>query len=133
MKLLDRLFGWLMLLGGMGHGFGSYMAYKNDHVTLLWAWSASFAMFLLAAVNLLRAGRKGDRPLASISLAGCLVWIGFVVWFGKLLGNMLDFRPLVNLVIAAVLAGFSVRSLAQEKASNERVPANTATARALQS
>lgn len=130
MKLIDRLFGCLMFLGGIGHGFGSYMAYKNDHITLLWAWSTSFAVFLLAAVNLLRAGREGDRPVAWISMAGCLVWIGFVVWFARLLGNPLDFRPLINLIIAAVLTGFSVRSLLRANARDERVQPNATTARA---
>jgi len=130
MKLIDRIFGCLMFLGGIGHGFGSYMAYKNDHITLLWAWSTSFAVFLLAAVNLLRAGREGDRSLAWISLAGCLVWIAFVVWFAQLLGNPLDFRPLVNLIIAVVLTGFSVRSLLRAKMLDERVQPNAATARA---
>lgn len=130
MKVIDRIFGCLMFLGGIGHGVGSYMAYKNDHMTLLWAWSASLVGFLLAALNLLRAGRESDRPLAWISLAGCLVWIGFVVWFGQLLGNPLDFRPLGNLIITVVLAGFSVRSLLRAKAREERVPANAATARA---
>jgi uncharacterized membrane protein len=130
MKLIDRIFGSLMFLGGIAHGFGSYMAYKNDHITLLWAWSTSFALFLLAAMNLLRAGRVGDRPLAWISLAGCLMWIGFVVWFAHLLGNPLDFRPLVNLIIAVVLAGFSVCSLLRAKVRDERVPPNAATARA---
>lgn len=130
MKLIDRIFGCLMFLGGIGHGFGSYMAYKNDHITLLWAWSTSFAVFLLAAVNLLRAGREGDRPVAWISMAGCLVWIGFVVWFARLLGNPLDFRPLINLIIAAVLTGFSVRSLLRANARDERVQPNATTARA---
>jgi len=131
MKLIDRVFGCLMFLGGIGHGFGSYMAYKNDHITLLWAWSTSFAVFLLAMVNLLRAGRDGDRPLAWISLAGCLVWTGFVVWFAELLGNPLDFRPLINLIIAVALAGFSTRSLLRAKTREGRVQPTTATARAL--
>jgi uncharacterized membrane protein YgdD (TMEM256/DUF423 family) len=116
MKLLDRGFGCLMFFGGIGHGFGSYKAYSNDHMTLLWALSASFAMFLLAAVNLLRVGRKGDRGIAWVSLAGCAVWIGFVLWFGQLLGHPLDFRPLLNLVIAVVLGIFSIRSLLYSRA-----------------
>jgi hypothetical protein len=118
MKALDRVFGVLLILGGFGHGFGSYQAYKNQAADLLWALSASFAIWLLAAVNLLRAGRKGDRALSWISFAGCLVWIGFVIWFGRLIGNMLDFRVLVNLIVTAVLAMFSLRSAF--KGSRER-------------
>lgn len=84
-------------------------------MSLIWALSASFAIFLLAAVNLLRACRKGDRALAWISFAGCLVWIGFAFWFGLLIGNLFDFRPAINLVVTAALAIFSLRSAMQEK------------------
>ena len=110
MKALDRVFGCLLFLGGIGHGLGSYQAYKNQPMALLWALSASFALWLLAAVNLLRAGRTADRALGWISFAGCIVWIAFVLWFGTLIGNFLDFRPLVNLIITLALAGFSLRS-----------------------
>lgn len=110
MKILDRVFGCLMILGGVGHGIGSYKAYSNDPMALLWALSASFAIFLLAAMNLLRAGRKGDRALAWISFAGCLGQGGFALWFGLLIGNVFDFRPLGNLIITLVLAVFSLRA-----------------------
>jgi hypothetical protein len=116
MKAIDRIFGCLLLLGGIGHGFGSYAAYKDQPMSLLWALSASFAIFLLAAINLLRAGRKEDSALSWISFAGCAVWIGFAVCFGRLIGNMLDFRPLVNLIVTLVLAFFSLRSARMKKA-----------------
>lgn len=110
MKTLDTVFGSLLFLAGIAHALGSYQEYSNQPMSLLWALSASFAVFLLAAVNLLRARRKGDRPLAWISFGGCLVWIGFVLWFGVLIGNVVDFRPLVNLIITLALAFFSLRS-----------------------
>ena len=88
MRVLDRMFGCLLFLGGIGHGLGSYVAYRNDHMVLLWAWSASLAVFLLAAVNLLRAGRNGDRSLGWISFVACLAWISFALWFGRLIGNV---------------------------------------------
>lgn len=110
MRMLDRAFGCLLMLGGVGHGIGSYKAYKDEPMSLLWALSASFAIWLLAAVNLLRAGRVRDHALSWISFAGCLAWIGLAAWFGMLIGNMLDFRPLGNLIITVVLAAFSLRS-----------------------
>lgn len=110
MKAVDRTFGWLLALGGILHGAGSWAAYHRELVQLLWALCASFAVLLLAAVNLVRAGRVGDRALAWISFAGCLVWIGFVVWFGVLIGNVLDFRPLTHLILSTGLALFSLRS-----------------------
>jgi len=110
MKTLDRVFGCLLFLSGIGHGLGSYRAYSKEPMVLIWALSGSLAVFLLAAVNLLRAGRTGDPALGWISFAGCLVWIGFALWFGQLIGNMWDFRPLVNSIITLALAVFSARS-----------------------
>lgn len=115
MKAIDRIFGCLLLLGGIGHGFGSYAAYKDQPMSLLWALSASFAVFLLAGINLLRAGRIGDTALNWISFAGCIVWIGFAICFGRLIGNMLDFRPLINLTVTLVLAAFSLKSARMKK------------------
>jgi hypothetical protein len=115
MKTLDRLFGCLMFLGGIGHGIGSYQFYKSQPMNLLWALSASFATFLLAALNLLRAGRPGDSSLAWTSFVGCLVQAGFAVCFGLLIGKMLDFRPLVSAIIALVLAVFSLRTAIQQR------------------
>jgi hypothetical protein len=111
MKALDRVFGCLLFLGGIGHGLGSYKAYGKDPMALLWALSGSFAVFLLASINVLRVGRKGDRALASICFVGCIVWIGFALRFGQLIGNMLDFRVLVNLLVTLALVIFNVRTV----------------------
>jgi len=110
MNAVDRIFGFLLVLGALLHGLGSYHIYHDQPMTMLWAWSGSFAMLLLAAMNLMRVSRPGDRGLAWVSLAGCLVWAAFSAGFGRLIGNLLDFRPLVNLVLSLVLAGFSLRS-----------------------
>lgn len=110
LRTFDRAFGVLLALGGLGHALGSWRVYRAEPMSLLWALSASFAVFLLAAINILRASRHRDRALAWISFAGCLAWIGFVLWFGALIGNVFDFRPLVNFIVTAALAGFSLRS-----------------------
>jgi len=116
MKTLDRLFGCLIILGGVGHGVGSFQAYKSDPMSLLWALSASYAGFLLGALNLLRAARDTDRAVAWICFAGCLVWTGFVLRFGMLLGNFGDFRVVVNLIITLGLAAFSLRGALRQRA-----------------
>lgn len=117
MKAIDRTFGCLLAVGGVLHGVGTWAAYHTQPMALLWAFSASFAVLLLAAVNLLRTSRPADRTLAWVSFAGCLVWIGFVVWFGILIGNMLDFRPLIHLVLTTVLAVFSLRAALRPRAA----------------
>jgi hypothetical protein len=61
-------------------------------------------------------GTDRDRTLAWVSLAGCIVQIGFAVSFGSLVANVLDFRPLATAIIALVLAAFSLRSARQNPA-----------------
>lgn len=116
MKTMERLLGGLMFLGGIGHGVGSYLAYRNDPMELLWALSASFALFLLASLNLLRTWRSGDAAMAWICLLGCLMQAAFAIWFGQLIGNLLDVRPFINAIVALLLAVFSGRSLLQRSA-----------------
>lgn len=110
MKTFDRVLGWLLFLGGIGHGLGSLKAYGHSPELLLWAECTTLAGWFLAALNLLRAGRPTDRSLAWVSFAGCLGWAVFAVAFGRLIENMLDFRALINLILALVLAGFSLRT-----------------------
>ena len=110
MKVVDRVFGWLLVLGVFGHATGCWFAYKNKPELLLWSECATLAGLLLAAVNLLRVGRSGDSTLVWVSFFGCVAWVVIAVSFGRLIDNMLDFRPLINLVLALGLAGFSLRS-----------------------
>ena len=67
MKTADYVFGWLLVVASLMHGVGSVLAYRNKPELLLWAEAATLAGLLLAAINLLRAGRP--RPVsASITL-----------------------------------------------------------------
>jgi hypothetical protein len=109
-KILDRICGWLLILGGCGHSMGSYAAYKDQPMTLLWALSATLAGFLLAALNLLRVGRPADRTLAWVCVVGNLVWLVFIFIFGKLIGNLLDFRVVIQTCITILLLLLSVRT-----------------------
>jgi hypothetical protein len=110
MQAIDRVFGVLLGIGAILHGIGTWAAFHTQPVSLLWAWSASFAVLLLAAINLLRTMRPGDAALAWICFAGCLTWMGFSLWLGALVHNFLDFRPLIHIILAAVLAVFSLRA-----------------------
>ena len=110
-NVLDRVFGWLLVVGGLLHALGSWMAYRNAPPELLWALSGSLAALLLAALNLLRAGRPQDRPLAWVSLGGCLAWMVVSVSFGRVIGNVLDRRAVIHALNAAALAVMSWRTL----------------------
>jgi len=110
MTTVDRVCGWLLFLGGIGHGLGCLKAYSHNPEMLLWAECTTLAGWLLAGLNLLRVGRPTDRALAWVSFAGCLAWGGMAVAFGRLVGNMLDFRALINLILALTLAAFSLQT-----------------------
>lgn len=111
MKTLDRIFGWLLVVGGLLHAIGAWNAYHARPDVLLWALTGSLAAFLIATLNLLRAGRLHDRPLAWLSLAGSVAWLAVALTVGELAGNFLDARVVSNVLIAAVLAAMSIRSL----------------------
>lgn len=108
---VDYFFGGFFAVGALLHALGSIGAYADRPDTLLWALSATLAGLLLSGLNLMRAGRPGDRPLAGLCLFGALAWIVIDVSFGNLIGNVFDARVLVQGATAAVLAAFSVNSL----------------------
>lgn len=110
MRIVDRVFGWILALGGLGHAMGCLQAYAHSPELLLWSESATLAGWLLAALNLLRAGRPKDRSLAWVCFVGCLGWLVFVIAFGKLIGNYFDFRPLIQSIVTIALLGFSLRT-----------------------
>ena len=68
------------------------------------------AELLLAGLNLLRVGRPGDHALAWVSFAGCIGQLIAVIAFGKLIGNYLDFRFVIQGIVTLALAGFSLRT-----------------------
>ena len=111
MNILDRVFGWLLVIGAGLHAYGSITGYRDDPETLLWSLSGSLAALLLASLNLLRVVRPGDRALALLCLAGNIAWIAIALGFGVVIGNVFDPRALIHAVNALVLAAFSVRSI----------------------
>ena len=111
MKILDRTFGWLLVVGGLLHASGSWHTFHNDPPQLLWALSGSLAALLVAALNLLRVGRPTDRPLAWVSFFASVAWVAVAVGFGVVIGNLADPRAVIHAVTAAVLAGLSLQTL----------------------
>jgi hypothetical protein len=113
MKMLDRILGWLLVVGSLLHALGSIASYRNMPITLVWALSGSLAGLLLAGLNLLRVGRPNDRALAWVSFFGCLGWLAVALAFGKVIGNVFNPRALTHVVITIGLAAMSLRTLAR--------------------
>jgi hypothetical protein len=113
-KIVDRLLGWLLVIGALLHGFGSLQAYAALTSIQVWALSGSLAALLLAAINLMRIGRPQDRTLALVSLAGCVGWFAVAVGFGASIGNVLDPRALYHEAVALGLAAMSLRTIVRQ-------------------
>ena len=108
---LDRICAGVVLLGAIGHSFGSFAAYSSNHETLLWALSGSALAGLVGAINLLRSFRPPDKSLAGIALAGVLAWMAASICFGLVIGNVIDSRVVAFVIACAGLTYFNLRAL----------------------
>jgi hypothetical protein len=78
---------------------------------MLWSLCASAFIFLLGTVNLIRAGRPGDRPLAWNSLIFNLCWFAAAIQFGLVFHNLKDPRVIGFAVITLALCTMSLLSM----------------------
>lgn len=108
MKWIDRGLSGLLILGGVGHTLGVLDFYK-DPQTLFWSLTATELVFLLAAINLLRTWRPGDRALAAITALASAAYFLFTLRFGQIVGNLVDFRVILFGALTLGLTAFSVR------------------------
>jgi len=115
MKVLDRVFSLLLILGGVGHTIGSFVVFGNRPEELLWSLCTSLFIFLLGAVNVLRAGRPRDAPLAWIAVCFNVLWLMAGIQFGYVIHNMLDLRVSAFAVITIVLTGLSLHTMVHGK------------------
>jgi hypothetical protein len=108
MKWIDRALSCLLILGGVGHTLGVLDFYK-DSQTLFWSLTASELIFVLAAINLLRTWRPGDRVLAAVTAGATAAYFLFTLRFGQIIGNLVDFRVILFGAVTLGLTAFSIR------------------------
>jgi hypothetical protein len=114
---LDRTLAVLLLLGAAGHTLGSSSAYAHQPMVLLWSLCATLALVLIAAVNLLRASRPGDRAVAWLAVGGTLSWLAVAAVFGVLIGHLLDPRVVFFEVASAGLIALGIRDAFQPRSA----------------
>ncbi|PYU12574.1 MAG: hypothetical protein DMG37_13000, partial [Acidobacteria bacterium] len=85
----------------------------------IWSLGAALAVYLLGALNLIRAGRPNDKALAAITLVGTACWAVLAFTFGKSIHNLLDPRPLSHVIIAIILVIFSAMTLWHSPSSKQ--------------
>src|SRR5262249_2634004 len=110
LRLVDRIAGWLLLIGALLHGYGSYRAYPSLSSNLVWALSGSVAA-LHSGRHQSLAGQSPGRSAAGLDLFGRLPAMGWRrVAFAATLPNPVDPRPLYHLIVTMVLVVFSLRT-----------------------
>ena len=111
MKIADRVFGYLLILGAVGHTIGTILWVPAMSQLFIWSLGSAVAAFVLGALNILRAGRPDDRPLAAITVVGTFAWMLVALAFGISIHRVLDPRPLSHIIISLFLVLFGIRSL----------------------
>jgi membrane protein DedA with SNARE-associated domain len=111
LKILDSIFGVLLLPGAVGHTIGTIMKTEPMSQVFIWSLGAALACYLLGALNLVRAGRPDDKTLATITMAGTVCWALVAFAFGKSIGNVLDPLALIHMVVSIVLVIFGAMTL----------------------
>ena len=66
MKYIDRGLSVLLIVGAALHTLGVLKFYRGQPHPLFWALCETLLVLLLAAINLLRTYRPGDRGLARL-------------------------------------------------------------------
>ena len=119
LKVIDRIFGCLLILGGVGHTIGTILWTPPMSGIFIWSLGAALAVYLLGALNLIRAGRPNDKALAAITLVGTACWAVLAFTFGKSIHNLLDPRPLSHVIISIILVIFSAMTLWHSPSSKQ--------------
>ena len=111
MKIIDRVFGYLLVLGALGHTIGTIVWLIPMSDLFIWSLGAALAPLVLGALNIVRAGRPGDRAVAAIATVGTFAWMLVALAFGISIHRVTDPRPLSHVIISLVLVAFGIRSL----------------------
>lgn len=116
MNILDRFFSVLLLFGAAAHTLGTFVFYTWPSEIFVWSLGTSLAGLVIGAINLLRVDRPNDTPLAWTCVVSSLTWLGIVIAFGVVEGNLFDPRVVIHAVAAAGLAAMGTRTAMQSKA-----------------
>ena len=110
LNILDRILSSLLILGAIGHTLGVSKYYRGQPDPLFWALSATLLVLLVAAINLLRVSRPGDRGLAWLAAGASLAYAGVSVAFGLVIANNIaDVRAVSFAAISLALTALSLR------------------------
>jgi len=114
LRTIDRIFSVLLALAACTAG--TVLRAQPMSGIFIWSLGSSLAAGMLAALNVVRAGRPDDKTLAVITAVGTACW-GLVAFaFGLSIHNVLDPRPLGHVVISIALVIFGAISFLRSPA-----------------
>lgn len=119
-KRIDRIFGWLLVVGAAGHTVGTIMWTQPMSGIFIWSLGSALAAGLLGALNIVRAGRPEDKTLAAITLVGTGCWVLLALGFGVSIDNLLDPRAMFHAIVSIVLTIFAGLTLWGRSANAHR-------------
>lgn len=113
LRVINWIFIGLQITAGALQMLGTFI--YTDFGSNLFAWSLSAVLtpFLLASLSTLQIlqRRKPDQAVSYIAFFGNIVWLGFILLFGKTQGTPFDPRIILHATAALGLAVFSLRSI----------------------
>ena len=107
LRIVDRIFRILLALVSFCHAVGAILWTGPHSGIFIWSSGSALAGGLLAALNIVRAGRPNEKTFAVITGIGTACWALVTVGFGLSIHNVLDPRPLGHFVISIILSVFS--------------------------
>jgi len=116
LRTIDRIFAVLLALAACGHTAGTLLWTQPMSGIFIWSLGSSLAAGMLAALNVVRAGRPDDKTLAVITAVGTACWALVAFAFGLSIHNVLDPRPLGHVVISIALVIFGAISFLRRPA-----------------
>ncbi len=111
MKLLDKIVAWLLLLMGTIHAGVTFRVYKTFDLNAAWFFSTAIAIWLTAALNLLRISYGGSAPgLRWVALIANLLLLGLDVAIAAVVPLRSNPQVIVLAVLLALGIVFSLRA-----------------------
>jgi Na+/proline symporter len=101
MNIIRYIMCALLVLGALGHLYGTFDSYPVGSEVFVWSLSAT--AFTLAVVTFNLLARSGDRAFLAAGMVSAAVWAALALGFGSAVGNIFDPRAIMHAVPSVVL------------------------------
>src|SRR5262245_48458023 len=98
----------LLALFALGHLAGTLTGYKPGTDVFVWSLSATFFVFAIVFLHVLRLRRPGDGLIRLGAIVFTAIWAVLALMFGWSQGNILDPRVLLHAAASVALMGTSL-------------------------